>query len=175
MDGFTDKIKPGKYDAVGHPDCARRGNASEAEFIGRASALGFRTAKPWGNGDPYDVLVGVGRGFLRVQVKSTARYQGHAYRIKGESKARHYSKDNIDFLAVHIVPENVWYIVPVEAFAEVRALHFNPRARPRAKYEKYREAWCLLACTEKARGWNDIPVVCRCRELAGKCAVCPNN
>ena len=160
--------------AVGSPDRSRRGDASEAAFVARACSLDFRVARPWGNIDPYDVLVGMRREFWRVQVKCASYYQGHAYRIKGRSRAKKYTKEEIDFLAAHVVPENVWYIVPVEAFADMSSLHFNPRVPHRAKYEKYREAWCLLACPEKARGWKDIPVLCRCKALPVRCAVCPH-
>jgi hypothetical protein len=40
-------------------------------------------------------------------------------------------------------------------------------------FEKYREAWCLLDCSRKARGWKDIPTLCRCRELSMRCAGLP--
>ncbi len=142
--------------------------------MARACSLDFRVAKPWGNIDPYDVLVGMGHTFWRIQVKCASYYHDHSYRVKGEARAGHYTKDEIDFLAAYIVPEDVWYIVPVEAFANVNQLHFNPRVPHNARYEKYREAWCLLACPPKARGWNDIPVVCRCKEVSVRCAVCPN-
>jgi|HubBroStandDraft_5_1064220.scaffolds.fasta_scaffold220052_1 hypothetical protein len=160
--------------AVGDPNSKRRGEATEAEFIARAAGLDFRIAKPWGDSDSYDVLVGMGRGFWRVQVKRTSSYRDHIYQVKGRGSAGPYSKDDIDFLAAHIVPENVWYIVPVEAFSGVSALHFNPRIRSRGQYEKYREAWCLLAGGPKTRGWKDIPVLCRCKDLPVRCAVCPH-
>jgi hypothetical protein len=52
-------------------------------------------------------------------------------------------------------------------------LHFAPHGTGKAKYERYREAWCLLTCSPSARGWNDVPAVCRCRQLPTHCAVCP--
>jgi len=160
--------------AVGCPDRSRRGDAAEAGFVAHACGLDFRVAKPWGNSEPYDVLVGIGREFWRVQVKCKSYYRGYAYRISGGRNAGPYTKDEIDFLAAHIVPENVWYIVPVEAFSGLNSLHFNPRGRSKGRYEKYRDAWCLLACEPKARGWKDIPVLCRCKDLPVRCAVCPH-
>ena len=154
---------------------ARMGDAAEAAFMARACSLNFHVAKPWGNGEPYDVLVAVGRGFWRVQVKCATFYQDYSYRIKGGNKVGCYTKEQIDFLAAHVIPENAWYIVPVEAFEGKNSLNFNPGVRrARGKYEKYREAWCLLVCPPKARGWKDIPVVCRCKkQLPIRCAVCP--
>jgi len=159
--------------AVGCPSSGRKGDAVEAAFVARACELDFRVAKPWGNIDPYDVLVGVGRGFWRVQVKR-ATSQGHGrYQARTGASRGSYTKDNIDFIAAHVVQENVWYIVPVEAFEGRLSVHFNPRGRRDCKYERYREAWCLLACEPKARGWKDIPVLCRCKDLPVRCAVCP--
>jgi hypothetical protein len=160
--------------AVGCPGSGRKGDADEAAFVARACEYDLRVAKPWGNIDPYDLLVGMGRGFWRVQVKRASHQGNGRYQAKtGEFRGR-YTKDNIDFIAAHAVQENVWYIVPVEAFEGRLAVHFNPHSRRECRYEKYREAWCLLACESKARGWKDIPVLCRCKDLPLRCAVCPN-
>jgi PD-(D/E)XK endonuclease len=160
--------------ASGHPDNKRRGEASEAEFIARACALDFRIAKPWGESDPYDILVGMGHGFWRVQVKRAPYSRQGQYVARAGGCSGHYTKDNIDFIAAHLLQEDIWYLVPVEAFQGRKMLHFHPKPRSRSKYEKYREAWCLLACDPKARGWKDIPVLCRCKDLPLRCAVCPN-
>jgi len=158
--------------AVGCPSSSRKGGADEAAFVARACELDFRVAKPWGNIDPYDLLVGMGRGFWRVQVKRASQLRGK-YAAKAGGRTGYYTKDDIDFIAAHLVQENIRYIVPVEAFEGRTTLTFNPRPRFKNKYEKYREAWCLLACESKARGWKDIPVLCRCMELPAHCAVCP--
>ena len=160
--------------AVGSPDRKRRGEASEAAFLARASTLDFPVAKMWGESDPYDVLVVSGSAVWRVQVKCASSYHGGQYSVKGAGDTHLYTADDIDFLAAHIVPENIWYLVPIEAFQGHSMLHFCPHGRGKAKYERYREAWCLLACTRKVRGWKDIPVLCRCRELPVRCVVCPH-
>lgn len=159
--------------AVGCPSSSRLGDSDEAAFVARACEFDFRVAKPWGNIDPYDVLVGVGQGFWRVQVKRATQHRRGQYGAKSRRHRGHYTKDTIDFIAAHVVQENIWYIVPVEAFAGRGSLHFSPRGRRERKYEKYREAWCLLACDPKARGWKDVPVLCRCKDLPVRCAVCP--
>ena len=159
--------------AVGCPSAGRLGDSDEAAFVARACEFDFRVAKPWGNIDPYDVLVGMGRGFWRVQVKRATQHGHGQYQAKSGGRRGHYTKDTIDFIAAHVVQEDIWYIVPVEAFAGRAILHFNPHGRRKSKYEKYREAWCLLACDPKARGWKDVPVLCRCKDLPVRCAVCP--
>lgn len=158
---------------LGHPNTKRRSDSSEAEFIARAAAFNFRVAKPWGDDDPYDVVIGFGREFLRVQVKCAMYSRDRAYHVKGHGGGDTYTKDEIDFLAGHVVPENIWYIVPVEAFQGKSDLTLYPHGTGKGMYKRYREAWCLLACEPKARGWKDIPVLCRCKELAVRCAVCP--
>jgi hypothetical protein len=160
--------------AVGDPNSKRRGEATEAEFIARAAGFDFRIAKPWGESDSYDVLVGIGRGFWRVQVKRAPYLRQGQYVANAKGNSHLYTKDDIDFIAAHLIQKNIWYIVPIEAFAGRTMLHFNPRGRRENKYEKYREAWCLLACPPQARGWKDIPAVCRCKDLPVRCAVCPN-
>lgn len=155
---------------------SRKGDAAEAEFMARACGLAFRVAKPWGNIDPYDVLVGAGRGFWRVQVKCATNIGPGKYWANGHASSL-YTKNDVDFLAVWLVEKNVWYIVPIEAIEGRATLYFRHGTgtrRRESRLERYREAWCLLACPPKARGWKDIPVVCRCRaQLAVRCAVCP--
>ena len=160
--------------AVAEPTRKRRGEAAEAEFIARATGLGFTVLTPWGESDSYDAVIDHGLGFWRAQVKSAASYYCGQYFMRAGGSGEPYTNKDIDFLAGHVVPENLWYILPIEAFAGVKMLHFNPHGgRRRSKYEKYREAWCLLDCTRQARGWKDIPAVCRCQQLAVRCAVCP--
>jgi len=159
--------------AVGRPSTSRKGDADEAAFVARACEFDFRVAKPWGNIDPYDLLVGMGRGFWRVQVKRASQNKAE-YVARAGGGASIYTKDDIDFIAAHLIQEDIWYIVPVEAFQGRTMLTFNPRPRFKNKYEKYREAWCLLACEPKARGWKDIPVLCRCKDLPLRCALCPH-
>ena len=158
----------------GHPGRKRLGEASEAAFLARAAALGFPVARPWGESDPYDALVGFIQKFWRVQVKCTQRYREGRYRVNNcGGNGEPYTSDEIDFVAAHVIPLDLWYIIPVEASGSRKGLRFYPLGSSHGLLEKYREAWCLLACPPKARGWKDVPVVCRCRELPTRCAVCP--
>ena len=159
--------------AIGTGNPKRRGEAGEAAFLAKASSLGFSVSKPWGDSDRYDFVLDSGHGLLRVQVKSVSCYSRSRYSVKASGNTALYTKAEIDFLVAYIVPENLWYVLPVESFAPRTMLRFNPHGPGRAMFEKYREAWCLLACSRKARGWKDIPVLCRCQELTARCAVCP--
>jgi hypothetical protein len=160
--------------AVADDNRKRRGEAVEAGFLDRACSLRFAVCKPWGDCERYDLVVDWGKGFWRVQVKSRSTLTRSMYWVSTEnSLGTRYTREEIDFFVVHIVPENAWYLVPIEV-AELRsALFFSPHRSRKGKYEKYREAWCLLDCPRKVRGWKDIPVLCRSKEVGVRCAVCP--
>jgi len=154
----------------------RSGEAAEAAFVARAKFLGFSVLIPWGNSDRYDSAVDSGHGLLRIQVKSASSMKDSGYRVKTTGGDGHvYTSKDIDFLAGYVVPENIWYIIPVEAIGKREGIYFYPHTRRGLKptFEKYREAWCLLECSRKARGWKDIPALCRSKELEMRCAVCP--
>jgi len=168
-----DKPSSQRNPIIGHLSRKRLGEAIEAAFLARVTLYNFDIARPWGETHPYDFLVSSGRGFWRVQVKATQRCAENRYRVKATGWRDAYTADDIDFIAAHIVPENLWYIVPIESFANRKGLRFYPHNGRKALYEKYREAWCLLTCPPKARGWKDIPVACRCKALPVRCAVCP--
>jgi hypothetical protein len=52
----------------------------------------------------------------------------------------------IDVVAAYIVPLDLWYVVPVEAFAPCKNLWFYPQGRKKgSRFESFREAWFLLA------------------------------
>jgi hypothetical protein len=154
----------------------RSGEAAEAEFVARAKFLGFTVLIPWGNSDRYDSAVDSGHGLMRIQVKSASSMKDSGYRVKTTGSDGHvYTIKEIDFLAGYVIPENVWYIVPVEAIGQRDGIYFYPHTRRgvRPMFDKYREAWCLLDCSRKVRGWKDIPVLCRSKEVGVRCAVCP--
>jgi hypothetical protein len=59
-----------------------------------------------------------------------------------ESRA---SAQEIDFLVAHIVPLDVWYVVPVEAIAAGTSLRLYPDYDcKQARFEQYKEAWHLF-------------------------------
>ena len=130
-------------------DPKKRGELSELAFVYKAASMGFAVAKPYGDSDRFDFIVHSRRHFWRVQVRSTSSLQYGAYQVSAHTKSNGhaipYTADEIDFLVVHIVPEDVWFVIPVQAFTPHKTLQLFPQrsARP-GRYEKYREAWCLL-------------------------------
>ncbi len=56
-----------------------------------------------------------------------------------------YTADEIDFLAVYIIAEDTWFIIPVRAFTPLRSFCLYPRGTlDGGRYEQYREAWWLF-------------------------------
>jgi PD-(D/E)XK endonuclease len=161
--------------AVGVPTRKRLGEAVEAAFLAKAAMLDFALSKPWGDSRAYDFVVdsGPGHGLWRVQVKCATSYRGTRCNAKAAGSGPLYTAKDIDFLVAYVIGKNLWYVVPVEAFAPRATINFNYGEHSQGMFEIYREAWCLLACAVKARGRKDIPKRCRCKELPVRCVVCP--
>jgi hypothetical protein len=130
----------------------RIGEMSQAAFLLKARTLGFGVALPWGDSEKYDFIVwpGAAGRMLRVQVKATGRLHGGGYDVqpvystRGEGKKR-YTAEDIDVLAAHIRTTDVWYLLPIAAFAPAKSLRFHPGMESRrAKWEGFREAWGVL-------------------------------
>ena len=140
--------------AVGLTTSKSRGEAAEAAFLAKAASQGFGVAKPWGDSERYDFIIDSGYNFWRVQVKSSQLHANRCYHIKTSGwKNRTYTSREIDFLIAYIIPENLWYVVPVEAIVPGTHLRFYPAGSGRkTPLEKYREAWCQMACPRDEDG-----------------------
>ena len=158
------------------PTRKRRGEAAEASFLARATHLGFTVLIPWGDSNRYDSVVELNHGLLRVQVKSATLYAETRYRVKTTgASGKVYTSKEIDFFVAYIVPENIWYIIPIQAVGQRKNIRFYPASRrqSKAEFEKYREAWCLLDSCPKVRLRKSLPARCRSKNLAHRCALCP--
>jgi PD-(D/E)XK endonuclease len=153
-----------KISAVGLSTRKRRGEAAEAAFLAKASTLGFAVAKPWGDSEPYDFILDSGRRLWRIQVKSTQRCAESRYRVKASGCKLRYTGDEIDFIVAYIVPEDLWYVIPVAACIGHASLRFYPHDGRKSQLEKYREAWCQMACPRQHSGPNPVMVSPRCKK-----------
>jgi hypothetical protein len=127
----------------------RKGEMGESAFLNKAVSLGFGVAKPWGESDRYDFILDSGTRLWRVQVKAAYRCsKGGDYRIHttGVSQVP-YTPEEVDVLVVYIIPVRVWYVIPVAEVVQTGGIGIFPNSRyKRSRFEKYREAWCWLAC-----------------------------
>jgi PD-(D/E)XK endonuclease len=136
----------------------RRGEIVEIAFMHKAADMGFAVTKPYGDSEAYDFIVDSGSRLWRVQVKSCAFRKGLTYQLRAAHHSGNiraagpYTADQIDFLAVYIMPVGVWYMIPVNAFTPSTCLCLLPHLPVAAgKYEQFREAWHLLACKRKGK------------------------
>jgi PD-(D/E)XK endonuclease len=167
---------PISLEASAEPTRKRRGEAAEAAFLARATHLGFSVCIPWGDSNRYDSAVELDLGFLRVQVKSATGYAENRYRVKTTgASGKVYTSKEIDFFVAYVVPENLWYIIPIQAIGHRKGIRFYPTTRrpSKAMFEKYREAWCLLDSRLNVRIRKGAPRRCRSKNLELRCALCP--
>jgi len=131
----------------------------EVAFMHKASSFGFSLALPYGHAHAYDFIVDSGSResgsresgskLWRVQVKTTAYKVRGAYRVticrRGNQSAHAYTASEIDFVAVYIIPDDSWYILPVCVVAGHTTLRFRPSGDPRRdNYGHFREGWRRL-------------------------------
>jgi len=126
---------------IKHPKL--RGEWAELRFMERASEMGFRVSKPWGESARYDFIVEWQGNCVRVQVKSTTfrEHDGYSCMVRGCHGP--YEGDPFDYVAAYLIPEDVWYIIPAELVVGMGSVGLYPHLK-NAKYEPYREAWQLL-------------------------------
>jgi PD-(D/E)XK endonuclease len=132
-----------------------RGEWVELLFMTVAAGLGFRVAKPWGDSARYDVIVENEGRFLRMQVKSTEQWTGTSYICQLHMCDRLYTPEEIDYYAVYVLPEDVWYIFPAKTLAGLGAVVLSPH-REGHKYRRYMENWWLLTRHHFRRGARTV-------------------
>jgi PD-(D/E)XK endonuclease len=152
---------PDPHSDPNRPNTKRTGERSEAAFLYQASQRRFAICKPWGDSERYDFIldnrpIPEARPersrtvhLFRIQIKCTDCLRADAYETRATYSVgrRHvpYNKRDIDFIAAHVVPLNIWYIIPVEICTPQPMLRFYPHRQAKLmRLEPYREAWHLL-------------------------------
>ena len=109
----------------------------------RAAEHGLSATRPWGEMSRYDFAVEYKGHFSRVQVKSTMFRDRGGYSCSVRGCSGPYVGDVFDFLAVYLILEDLWYIVPAELVRGQGSIAVYPQLK-KSKYGQYREAWHLL-------------------------------
>ena len=125
----------------------RRGEWAELQFMAKAAQLGLSLVKPWGDSARYDIAIDTGSRFLRVQIKSTtARRPEGCYRcqVRGAYTAPPYKPGDFDFVAIYVIPEDAWYIIPAHLILGKRKAVMLYTESPTSLWAPYKEAWHLL-------------------------------
>lgn len=146
----------------------RGGDIPEIKFVLKAMENGMIVCRPLHQSCHYDFIVDHHGGLFRIQVKSSS----HIYRVstrddwkagvetiprykimlaRGADRKISYSKNEADFVAAYIVPEDKWYILPVGVIGNRKTILFCPSGTgEQDRWRGYMEAWHLI---------NDMPVV----------------
>ena len=125
----------------------RRGELAEIRFLLAAAARGLTVAKPWGDSDPFDFLVGRDGRYLRVQVKSTtSRHRGGGqFRVSCHPCIRRaYTPREVDIIAAYVVPEDKWFLIPIRALKGVTTIAVGGHSCRRGRFDRYLDAWHYL-------------------------------
>ncbi len=125
---------------------------AELIFVIKATSMGFAVSKPYGDCEPYDVIIEENGRVFRIQVKSVFTTNRWGYTVTVARRAYHgpsvlYSAQEIDFIAAYVVAHDAWYIIPISELGTTKQLHLYPEGTKRTdagRFEKYREAWDLL-------------------------------
>ncbi|HSS96216.1 MAG TPA: group I intron-associated PD-(D/E)XK endonuclease, partial [Terriglobales bacterium] len=134
-------VKKQKTDLI--KDKKKRGEWVELKFMAEAAERGLPAAKPFGDSENFDVVVGRPGKFVGVQVKCTVlrSINGEGYVCSVCSNSKVYRKGSFDFLAAYVVPEKAWFILPAGEIVGMRSVSL---CTPTSRWEKYREGWELL-------------------------------
>ena len=140
-------------------DTKLKADIAESAVVTELLKRGFRVLKPVGDRLPYDLVLDLGKKFLRVQVKSawfdSARkiYTVDSRRTKTNRRRmlRHrYSKNDFDFAILHLNGDyrNVFYVMPVSIFISYRSgisLVEAEKRQRKPRSAQYRDRWDLLS------------------------------
>ena len=149
-----------KHNGMGIKHPKLRGEWAELCFMARAAEWGLQVSKPWGETSRYDFAVEYKGRFVRVQVKSTMFKDRGGYSCSVRGCRGPYEGNPFDFVAVYIIPEDLWYIIPAGEIEGQGSVALYPQLK-KSKYAKYKEAWQRLkagscetvgsihACTEE--------------------------
>ena len=110
---------------------------------------GWSVAPPFGDCDPFDLLVNKGDRFLRLQVKATL--EQHKYRCnrphyqfqlaRGPSSKKRYTADPVDFFICCALDTHRFWVLPFAVASVITLKIYNGVD---SKFHRYEDAWVLL-------------------------------
>jgi hypothetical protein len=123
----------------------RVGNIAEAKALAAFVSRSWVVLLPFGDNEPYDLVIDRGAGFERVQVKSAWPTDNgcitfNAYSIPGRSKD--YTQTSYtgkaDLFAVYNPLDDQVYLIPVDGLGSRPSLRLDPpgKAHPGMRYAK---------------------------------------
>ena len=131
------------------PSARTLGLLSEIEFQKQALSRGLKVSTPTNPTERYDLIVDNGKALYRVQVKRTSvkkptrSGEKYSFELKGSRRGSQYTLDEVDYFALHIMPSDIWYIIPSVTLEQVSTISLYPGSK-KSRYEKYNAAWVLM-------------------------------
>lgn len=123
-----------------------KGDIAELEFAILCMELGYIVSKPLTQISKYDFVLDVNGRLFKIQVKSTSSkfpangksYAYNAVTCSGRSVKRFYSNKQVDYVAIHVVPLDTWYLIPIDEIKTKTIKLYPHRENCDMKYEKYK-------------------------------------
>ncbi len=138
-------------------DTKLKSDIAESAAITELLKRGFRVLKPIGDRLPYDLALDCAGKLLRIQVKSVwlnRKTQSYCVDVRRTKTNRRrmirdrYAKDDFEFAIIYIDSLNIFYVMPLAAFATygstISLIEASKRQR-KPKSVEYRENWELLS------------------------------
>ena len=136
-------------------DTKLKADVAESAVITALLKKGFRVLKPVGDRLPYDVAIDLNGRLIRIQVKSAWPYNG-SYTVdtrrtktnRRYMRRAYYDENDFDFAIVYIDRLNVFYVIPLSAFAAYKSgitLVESAKRQRKPRSAMYRENWDLLS------------------------------
>ena len=139
----------------------KKGLASEHACISKLILSNHVPCIPASGGESYDIAVINDDKIVKIQVKSTRSKDYNKYECiicKGRSSKSVYDENEIDYFCVHIVPEDMWFIIPHSATKGRKKIRIDPYC-PEHEFWQYKEDWTLgvndpvvIEATDKRQG-----------------------
>lgn len=121
----------------------RRGEWAELRFMARAAEEGLQVSQPFGEMARYDFVAEYKARCWRVQVKSTMFVDRGGYSCSVRGCSGPYEGDEFDYLAVYLIPMDMWYVIPEGMVRGRGSVAIYPQLK-KSKYKAYEEAWHLM-------------------------------
>ncbi len=122
----------------------QRGEWIELLFMMLAAKRGYVVLKPWGDSARYDVGIEHCGRLKRIQVKGTDCRERDGYSCHlANGRQKTYTVEQIDYLAIYVLREDIWYIFPAKRLMGQGSVMLSPHSKG-SLHERYKEAWELL-------------------------------
>jgi hypothetical protein len=154
---------------------ASRGNAAEATVLNAFTQRGMDVLLPFGGGHPYDLVIDLGRLFLRVQCKRAWPARGCVVfncRSTDHGRGPQSYRGLADIFGVYFPPRDSVFLVPIDGVAEFEGrLRLDPARNNQKRKIRFAsefaiENWTVERLRKAAEAGQACPSADACRSIA---------